>query len=83
MNLIAPIKSEKAIQRIEADNALVFKVLLKSTKPEIKSEVEQVFEVKVKSVRTYTTPKGEKYAIVKMTKDYKADDVSAKMKMIA
>jgi large subunit ribosomal protein L23 len=83
MIIEAPIKTEKAIQKIESDNALVFRVSLDAGKAEIKKEFETLFNVKVKSVRTYTSPKGKKHAIIKMTKEFKADDVAAKMKMIA
>jgi ribosomal protein L23 len=83
MIIKAPIKTEKAIQKIELDNALVFRVELKSGKAQIKDEFEGLFEVKVKSVNTYITTDGKKHAIIKMTKEFKADDVAAKMKMIA
>lgn len=83
MILLAPIKTEKAIQRIEYENAIVFRVSPGSSKPEIKDEFEKVFEVKVQAVRTYSTPKGEKHAIIRLTKDFKADDVSTKLKLIA
>jgi len=83
MIIEAPIKTEKAIQRIESDNALVFMVSPEAGKEDIKIEFEELFKVKVSSVRTYTNPHGKKVAIIKMTKEFKADDVAAKMKMIA
>ncbi|MBD3210547.1 50S ribosomal protein L23 [Candidatus Micrarchaeota archaeon] len=83
MILIEPVKTEKAISKIEYENALTFNVNLKATKKEIKEEVEKLFEVKVDSVRTYVTPKGKKNALVRLGKDYKADDVATKLKMIA
>jgi ribosomal protein L23 len=83
MIIEAPIKTEKAIQRIESDNALVFRVSPEAGKADIKAEFEELFKVKVSSVRTYTNPKGKKIAIIKMAKEFKADDVAAKMKMIA
>lgn len=83
MIIEAPIKTEKAIQKIESDNALVFRVSDKASKQEIKKEFEELFNVKVQTVRTYSNQKGKKLAIIKMTKEFKADDVAAKMKMIA
>jgi large subunit ribosomal protein L23 len=83
MIIEAPIRSEKAIQKIESDNALVFRVAPSATKADIKAEFEELFKVKVQSVRTYSNPHGKKLAIIKMTKEFKADDVAAKMKMIA
>ncbi|MBN1170332.1 50S ribosomal protein L23 [Candidatus Micrarchaeota archaeon] len=82
MILIAPIKTEKAIGKIEYDNAITFKVDRKANKADIKSEVEKLFSVKVLSVNTYHTAKG-KHALVRLTKEFKADDVATKLKMIA
>jgi large subunit ribosomal protein L23 len=46
-----PILSEKAMQHT-ADSRYVFQVDMSSNKIEIKKAVEEMFEVKVKSVRT-------------------------------
>ncbi|MEW6035347.1 MAG: 50S ribosomal protein L23 [Candidatus Micrarchaeota archaeon] len=83
MILIAPIKTEKAIGKIEYENTLTFEVALKSSKKEIKAETEKLFGVKVASVRTYITPEGAKHALVRLDKSSKADDVATKLKMIA
>jgi len=83
MNIIAPIKTEKAIGKIEYENALTFRVKLDANKDTIKKEVESLFGVKVVSVRVQITFKGKKQAVVKLAKEFKADDVAAKLKMIA
>jgi len=83
MILLAPIKTEKAIGKIEYENALTFHVNLRSTKKEIKDEVEKLFSVKVYSVNTFVTSKGDKHALVRLNKEFKADDVAIKLKMIA
>lgn len=83
MILIAPIKTEKSIGRIELDNSLRFSVALGATKKQVADEVEKIFSVKVKSVKTLITAKGEKHAIVRLEKEFKADDVAAKLKMVA
>jgi ribosomal protein L23 len=83
MILIAPIKTEKAIGKIEYENALTFQVGLKATKKEIQSEVEKLFNVKVHSVNTFVTAKGKKHALVRLDKGSKADDIAVKLKMIA
>ncbi|MDE4006261.1 50S ribosomal protein L23, partial [Glaesserella parasuis] len=44
--------SEKATNNAEKDNTIVFKVALDANKVEIANAVEQLFEVKVDSVRT-------------------------------
>ncbi len=83
MMLIAPIKTEKAVGKIEFENALTFRVKLEATKASVKKDVETLFNVKVASVRTLIVAKGEKHAVVKLMKEFKADDVATKLKMIA
>lgn len=77
-----PVTNEKAIGLIELRNTLTFVVDSKATKPEIKKEVEQLFEVKVASVNTLVTPAGKKRAFVKLKEGFKADDVAAKLKIV-
>lgn len=50
--LFGPHISEKATILADQDNQFVFKVATDATKPEIKQAVEQLFDVKVKSVQT-------------------------------
>jgi len=78
-----PVKTEKAIGKIEYENTLTFKVALNATKVQVKDEIEKLFSVKVASVRTFVTMKGDKHALVKLGKDFKADDIATKLKMIA
>ncbi len=83
MIIIAPVKTEKAISKIEYENTLTFVVGRESTKKDIAGEVEKLFSVKVASVRTFVTSKGKKHALVRLDKSSKADDVATKLKMIA
>jgi large subunit ribosomal protein L23 len=48
--LLGPVISEKATRIADANGQIVFRVLPDATKPEIKSAVESLFDVKVKSV---------------------------------
>lgn len=50
--LKAPLVSEKATNNAEKNNTIVFKVVVDANKVEIANAVEQLFEVKVDSVRT-------------------------------
>ena len=77
-----PVTNEKAIGLIELKNTLLFVVTPMATKPEIKKEVETLFDVKVASVNTLITPTGLKRAFVKLQDGYKADDVAAKLKIV-
>ncbi len=81
MALMYPITTEKAIGMIELDNKLLFVVEKKSTKTEIKKEIEDLYGVKVAYVHTQITPKGEKRALVKLKKGFKAEDIAAKLKI--
>ena len=81
MILIAPIKTEKAIGKVEFDNTITFEVDLNATKEIVKKEVEKLFAVKVGSVRTYIAPTGKKRALVKLAKGFKAEDITTKLKM--
>lgn len=83
MILIAPIKTEKVIGKIEPENSLRFEVAVNATKKQIADEVEKLFKVKVHSVNTLVTPEGRKHAVVRLTKEFKADDVATKLKMVA
>jgi large subunit ribosomal protein L23 len=77
-----PVTNEKAIGLIELRNTLTFVVDSKASKPQIKKEVEQLFEVKVASVNTLIAPTGKKRAFVKLKEGFKADDVAAKLKIV-
>lgn len=50
--LLAPHVSEKATVIADKGNQFVFRVARDASKPEIRTAVEQLFNVKVKSVRT-------------------------------
>lgn len=83
MILVAPLKTEKAIKKIEEENSLIFEVDIAATKKSIKDEVEKLFNVKVASVQTHVTFKGKKHAIVRLAKEFKAEDVAEKLKIAA
>jgi large subunit ribosomal protein L23 len=82
VSILYPVTNEKAIGLIEFQNTLTFVVQNKSTKPEIKKDVEELFEVKVASVNTLITPTGKKRAYVRLKEGFKADDVASKLKIV-
>ena len=82
VSILYPVTNEKAIGLIEFQNTLTFVVETKATKPQIKKDVEGLFEVKVASVNTLITPIGIKKAYVKLKEGFKADDVAAKLKIV-
>ena len=60
------------------DVLLFFVVDRAINKPDIKKEVEELFDVKVAKVRTHTL-KNKKVAYVKLKSDYPAVDVATKL----
>ena len=66
---------------IELDNTLLFEMERQARKPEIKKEVEKVFNVKVIKIRTMIN-QNKKYAYVRLAKENPAIDVATKLGMI-
>ena len=81
MVLLYPVTTEKAVNMLQLQNKLTFIVEPKATRGEIKKEVEAKFDVKVEKVNVLNMLSGKRKAFVKLTKDFKADDVAAKLKI--
>jgi ribosomal protein L23 len=77
MNL-KPIATEKAIMKVELENILTFLVEQKTTKEEIKKEIEDLFKVKVEKIRTQIR-NNKKIAYVKLNKKDLAIDLATKL----
>jgi len=77
--VLYPVMTEDAIILIESENKLTFIVNTNATKNDVKRAVEELYEVKVDSVRTVITPDGKKKAYVKLNHEYKASDVAIKL----
>ena len=80
MNL-KPLATEKAIMDIEMNNLITFVTELKSEKKEIKTQVEEIFNVKAERVRT-SIKGNKKYAYVKLKKENPALDLATKLGLI-
>ncbi len=73
-----PIVTEKAVMKIETQNLLTFELNKNKTKKEIKKEFEELFNVKVKKIRTLI--KGnKKYAYIQLKKEFPAIDIATKL----
>lgn len=76
-----PIVTEKAVMMIESQNILTFETGRKMTKPELKKEIEELFEVKIDKIRVHN--KGsKKYVYAKLKKEYPAIDIASKLGII-
>lgn len=76
-----PLSTEKAIRMMESDNVITFIVDNKATKEGIKKEIENMFKVKIMSVRTVNIF-GKKKAFVKLSKEHPAIDIATQLGMI-
>lgn len=74
--------TEKSVTMVETTNTIVFVVDLKATKPDIKKEFEEIFEVKVARVNTEVTSDGIKKAYIKLKPEFKASDVAVKLGIV-
>lgn len=74
-----PLMTESASIMVEKENKLVFIVSLKASKTDVRKAVEELYEVKVKTVNTQITPQGEKKAFVMLQPEFKAADIAIKL----
>ncbi len=77
-----PLLSEKAVDLIEKENKLVFRVDKQSTKQEVKSEIEELYKVKVLNINTSIDMRGNKKAFVKLAKKNSAADLAIKLNIL-
>ena len=73
-----PYVTEKTMNFMDKNNALEFIVRRNASKEIIKKAVENMFEVKVKNVRTRITKNG-KHAIVTFMPEVKAEDIGMRI----
>ncbi len=62
----------------EKENKLTFRVHKKADKAMVKKEVEQMYDVKIESVRIIISKEGKK-AIVKLSDEYSADEIAGRI----
>ena len=79
--ILKPITSEKAVKLVDIENTLIFKTEKNARKKGIKKEFEDIFQVKVESVRTLIR-KNHKIAYIKLAKENPAIDVATRLGMI-
>ena len=74
-----PHVTEKAMNQMDFDNTLVFKVADDATKPEIADAIAEQFDVGVANVNTQITPQGEKKATVRLSEEDDAEEVASRI----
>jgi large subunit ribosomal protein L23 len=80
--LLYPLLTEKAIEKIESENKLVFIVNRKSSKKQIQWATERAFSVKVVNVKTLIDNKGRKKAWIKLSKEFPATEIATRLGML-
>jgi len=74
-----PLVTEKAMNAMDFDNKLQFVVSPDASKPDVREEVEERYEVTVVDVDTMVTPQGPKKATVTLSPDDEAEDVASRI----
>ncbi|MFB6159907.1 MAG: 50S ribosomal protein L23 [Haloferacaceae archaeon] len=77
--IVHPLVTEKAMNEMDFANKLQFIVDLDATKPEVREEVQERYDVTVESVNTQVTPRGEKKATVQLSTDDDAQEVASRI----
>ena len=80
--LIHPIISEKAVNMIEAENKIVFKVNKYATKEAVKKAMDEIYKIKAVSVNMINDTNGNKKAIIKLDPKHKASEFASKLGMV-
>lgn len=79
--ILKPVTSEKAVKLIELENTILFETDRRNKKQQIKSQIEQTFNVKVAKIRTHIKS-NKKYAYAVLVKENPAIDIATKLGMI-
>ncbi|MFX1512124.1 MAG: 50S ribosomal protein L23 [Promethearchaeota archaeon] len=79
--IIEPIVTEATFAEVEDNNRIVFCVIRKANKFQIKRAVEELFDVKVEKVNTLIGPDGRKKAFVKLDHESSAMDLASRLGM--
>ncbi len=74
-----PLVTEKAMDDMDFENKLQFVVNPDATKPEIRDEVEERFEISVEKINTQVTMNGKKKAVVRLSEDDDAQEVASRI----
>ncbi|MFH0752165.1 MAG: 50S ribosomal protein L23 [archaeon] len=77
-----PLSTEKSVKLMQTENKIIFIVERRTTKPEIKKAMEELFKVKVLKVTTQIMPTGKKKAYIKLAPETPAVDIATQLGLI-
>jgi ribosomal protein uL23 len=80
--VLYPLVTEKAVNMIDSENKITFIVNKNTNKKKVKEIIERVYNVKVDKINMVRDMKGRKKAIVKLKKEFKANDLATKLKIL-
>ncbi|MDD3083913.1 MAG: 50S ribosomal protein L23 [Candidatus ainarchaeum sp.] len=77
--ILYPLVTEKAVNMIDLENKITFIVSHKATKKDVKKVIEEAYGIKVEKINIIRDMKGRKKAIIKLKKEFKAQDLATKL----
>jgi len=77
-----PLVSEKSVGAIESQNKITFIVRQESSKQDVRNAVEKLYGVRVQSIKTLRDMHGRKKAIVRLSKEFKAQELATKLGVV-
>jgi large subunit ribosomal protein L23 len=82
MIIKSPYVTEKVAGMIDSDNTIEFIVAMSATKPQIKAELEDIYDIEIETVRTMVTSRGQKKAIVKLAEEKAANELATRLGLL-
>ncbi|MFC7223761.1 MULTISPECIES: 50S ribosomal protein L23 [Halalkalicoccus] len=79
MTVQHPLITEKAMNDMDFENKLQFIVDLDATKPQIREDISERYDVSVTKVNTQITMNGTKKATVRLSEDDDAQEVASRI----
>ena len=74
-----PLVTEQAMNEMDFKNKLLFLVDVDASKPEVRDEVQDRYDVTVTDVNTQVTSKGKKKATVTLSADDDATEIASRI----
>ena len=74
-----PLVTEQAMNEMDFKNKLLFLVDIDATKPEIREEIQDRYDVVVNDVNTQITSKGNKKATVTLSESDDATEIASRI----
>jgi large subunit ribosomal protein L23 len=82
MIIKSPYVTEKVTGMIDSNDTLEFLVNMRSTKPQIKKALEELYDIDVLAVRTMITSRGEKKAVVRLAGEGSANELATRLGLL-